>query len=1039
MAEPNTVAVRLALEGAEEILNQLKALGVEGGKAADQLKASLEGGGGGLLGSFGRAVDEISNKVQSALKGVGDFKVPGLGSISSDFKAVADSAGTVVTRVLAVEAAVIAAAGGFVFFVKSAASAAAETGRFAQTLGLSTQAYEQLSFAAASSGVDQEKFAKSMRTLVKGVTELAKAQSEAARAFEQGLGVKSVSTLEGFNAITGGSKETRAELTALGLRVVGIGENFEDVRQKLVGMGVRFADTSLNIAGSKVQLDGAAGAIQNLGVRVIEGKDKIRPLEDIIGDLAEKFQLMGEGPKAAATAIAIFGKSGNALLPLLLKGRDGIAELKLAFDGLDISIAGQTVSGQLLESSFTRLFAVVNGVKNKIGLAFAPQVTVGVNAITDALARGVGMVTKFADALAAQAAPAVAAFLKIITGVDVSKELKLSPDQIVKAAEWETTFREIGATIEQFATRAKTFFVTVLPAIFTTVLSTLDKLASGFEKITGIKLSGEELGLVLLGTQLLGINTLVLNLIQTFGLLLIAAATVLGAGGLIVLAGAAFAAFAAWDFAPIVTRSLKAWEDIKAQWEKSPFTSLSTLFKTQLDNAADLASKIAPATGPSGRLAAEGLKALSKAFQDEAPKTKSIWDDSIGGITGTGVASAKTVGDAYVKGFDLAAQASANVKKEIDAAAAAAQKIAPAFKVVSVGGAQDDKSSIKFKTPDDFKNLGKPAEKTDATAATALADGFTQADQKIRGIVTALRAFVEEQAAAMRAAMSSALTIDGGAAQGAGAPGAAPPGGDAAAGAGGGVAEKLIAPFTAARDRIAAMLSEIGASINEFSASFSEGLATIFDGLASKLDEAASRAESAAQRIVQAAQQALDAVNQVSSAESSGGQIGSPFAGGGHVWGGGTETSDSIMARLSRNEFVVNAHQTGGLGLSFMHFINKKGVKLDDVFNRFFRIPRLALGGPVGTPIASALRIPKFSFDGVLDDLAGALFMPGMQRFAGGGLVPANSGTSGRTLAISLDGVTVHAVTSQRDANALERAATRSKRRSAGQRQSAIG
>lgn len=57
------------------------------------------------------------------------------------------------------------------------------------------------------------------------------------------------------------------------------------------------------------------------------------------------------------------------------------------------------------------------------------------------------------------------------------------------------------------------------------------------------------------------------------------------------------------------------------------------------------------------------------------------------------------------------------------------------------------------------------------------------------------------------------------------------------------------------------------------------------------------------------------------------------FASGGHVWGPGTETSDSILARLSRNEWVMRAKAVQYWGKGFMQDINA------------MRMPRFASGG----------------------------------------------------------------------------------------------
>lgn len=62
------------------------------------------------------------------------------------------------------------------------------------------------------------------------------------------------------------------------------------------------------------------------------------------------------------------------------------------------------------------------------------------------------------------------------------------------------------------------------------------------------------------------------------------------------------------------------------------------------------------------------------------------------------------------------------------------------------------------------------------------------------------------------------------------------------------------------------------------------------------------------------------------------------FAGGGHIRGGGTATSDSIMARLSDGEFVTKTAAVQKYGVDFFHALNN------------MTLPGFATGGLVGVP-----------------------------------------------------------------------------------------
>ena len=69
-------------------------------------------------------------------------------------------------------------------------------------------------------------------------------------------------------------------------------------------------------------------AITELGVATTDGAGHLRNMSDVLGDVSEKFK-NGTVPatQAAATAAKLFGRSGADLIPVLLQGKDGIANL----------------------------------------------------------------------------------------------------------------------------------------------------------------------------------------------------------------------------------------------------------------------------------------------------------------------------------------------------------------------------------------------------------------------------------------------------------------------------------------------------------------------------------------------------------------------------------------------------------------------------------------------------------------------------------------------------------------------------------------
>ncbi|QIM63712.1 phage tail protein [Pasteurellaceae bacterium Orientalotternb1] len=113
-----------------------------------------------------------------------------------------------------------------------------------------------------------------------------------------------------------------------------------------------------------------------------------------------------------------------------------------------------------------------------------------------------------------------------------------------------------------------------------------------------------------------------------------------------------------------------------------------------------------------------------------------------------------------------------------------------------------------------------------------------------------------------------------------------------------------------------------------------------------------SMAQIAAQQL---AMQATSAVGSWfgAAASAAGGTVAA--ATGGYIRGPGTSTSDSIPARLSDGEFVVNAAMVRRYGVGFMHAINRGTLRQ---FNR---------GGLVSQPVMPSYREPGLS-DRVMDD-----------------------------------------------------------------------
>jgi len=128
----------------------------------------------------------------------------------------------------------------------------------------------------------------------------------------------------------------------------------------------------------------AAEGFERLGVSVKKADGTLRPVNDVMGDVAERFSNMDDGAQKAALAQEIFGKSGSKLIPLLNEGRAGLQKMNEEAEkyGLVISSAAAK-AGDEFNDSLGRLDGATTGFSNTLGASLLPSVTLVTDAIVD--------------------------------------------------------------------------------------------------------------------------------------------------------------------------------------------------------------------------------------------------------------------------------------------------------------------------------------------------------------------------------------------------------------------------------------------------------------------------------------------------------------------------------------------------------------------------------------------------------------------------------------------------------------------------------
>ena len=141
-----------------------------------------------------------------------------------------------------------------------------------------------------------------------------------------------------------------AGLAALGKRSIDAADNLNDLSQR-TGVGVeslsRFgraaedSGTSLDsVAKSMGKLakgivdpaSKTSEALKSIGISSTDASGKIRSMDAVMLDIANRFQKMPDGAEKTALAMQLFGKSGAELIPMLNGGREALSQYSATID-----------------------------------------------------------------------------------------------------------------------------------------------------------------------------------------------------------------------------------------------------------------------------------------------------------------------------------------------------------------------------------------------------------------------------------------------------------------------------------------------------------------------------------------------------------------------------------------------------------------------------------------------------------------------------------------------------------------------------------
>lgn len=245
------------------------------------------------------------------------------------------------------------------------------------------------------------------------------------------------------------------------------------------GLGVDDMTKSLGLLSKNLQ----GTKLDKLGLDLKNADGSVKPLNQSLLTIADRFQSMPNGAEKTALAMQLFGKSGAAMIPFLNRGAAGIADLEKQSDKLGTTLSGKDLDAVKQSTANHRLFsAAMEGLQIQVGRYVLPILT----RFTAFLASNMPGAIAGVQAIMQKLAPVFATVGSVID--KVAGQISLFWGSLT------TGFTEDeGTPIEQVALNIRAAFEGVVtwvrtnwPEIKATVTSVMDGVSTAVSTVVGV-------------------------------------------------------------------------------------------------------------------------------------------------------------------------------------------------------------------------------------------------------------------------------------------------------------------------------------------------------------------------------------------------------------------------------------------------------------------------------------------------------------------------------------------------------------------------
>lgn len=314
-------------------------------------------------------------------------------------------------------------------------------------------------------GIDTAAFSKGLKNADSGLHRFGKlaknsllAVSAAATAAAGALAVGVKGAIDNADRMAKSAQRfgvTVEELTRLKHAADLSGVSFENM-----GTGLRKLSQSMQqfAAGAKNE---ASRSFEALGISVTNADGTLKQTSVVLSEVAAKFATMQDGAQKTAIAMAIFGRSGTDLIPMLNQGADGIAQMTAEADRLGLTIDTSTAqAAERFNDTLTRIGTANASLKNSIAAELLPALERLAEAFFDftqnaeaveAIASAIGDVFSFVTREAFRLAGGVKAIQAEIAGLINAGKALGNFDLAGARDAWNAGQEEARAIIEEYS------------------------------------------------------------------------------------------------------------------------------------------------------------------------------------------------------------------------------------------------------------------------------------------------------------------------------------------------------------------------------------------------------------------------------------------------------------------------------------------------------------------------------------------------------------------------------------------------------------